>query len=371
MTTTFLVCDLRSGLVLDELPVAADELTCTVAREESQAFTLDVHDPACPDDWAGLVVPGKAMIVALTEAGEPMVAWAVLTADVGAPQVPVNCATLEHCLSRVNVVAAHGDPLEVYDVDEGELMGLLAARMADTHGFVIDAQPTGRRVDAFHTGEEDLSVFTALSDRMAADGGPEWRIRVRWADEDHQHIEKVIEAGPRIGVDRPDAVFERDVDGGGNIESYTRSIDYTSERGATLVVGTSEGAGETRPMSSTYRSSLTTQTYQPWPVWEARPAFSGLDAPEIDDPDAELERLAKATLQRRVTGTRVWTLVGTADAPRPGFDFDGGDTVHVRVTPQGKRDPDGGSFAGRVVGWTWNTRSQAVTPILWEDDEET
>lgn len=567
---TFLVCELRSGLVLDELPLRVDQLADTIAREEQQTFTLDVHDEACPDDWHNLLTPGKHMLVAVNTEQQPVIGWAVLGTEVQGPQVSISCATLEHCLARVNV-----DTVEAYETDEAELARLVANKMSTTHGFTVSASNTGQLRDAYYVAEEeDRSVYDALAELMAGEGGPEWHIRLDWApgpwqvigtnraknpsmgtdtnswstvngtggaatatretsggavgtafrritwttgttavggghqttttafgliaanpgercaaslyvrsnraqtvrlaivwrdasnanignapgasiplspntwtrisvadqtapagavganisalavaggvnwqagdtlDADallfeasgtvvnsyydgdtpdtttetfawtgtphaststrstrsfsRQYLVKTIEIAQRIGLDRPDVVFELDADGVGNIASYSRNTDYTSDRGATLVWAGAEGAGESRPLSQKYTSALVNEG---WPIWEARPQITGLDKPTILNPDAALERRARAELGRRERGARVWALEGDADSPRPVHDFGAGDIVYVNIAPQGKRDPEGGVFAARVVAWSWNLDTGAVTPEVWQSPD--
>lgn len=356
----FLVCDLLSGTVLDELPLSVDELADTVAQEESQDFTLNVFDEACPDDWYDLLTPGKTMIAAVNDTGDPVIGWVLLTTSLEGPSVSLSCATLEHCLVRTNVAT-----VEAYEVDEGELARQVAVKMETTHGFTVEATNTGKTRDAaYYAVEEDRSVYDTLTELMAGEGGPEWHIRLDWADATRQRLDKFITIAARIGQDRPDAVFEMDAEGLGNITSYTRSVDYTTDHGATQVWAASEGAGDSRPMSQVYTSDLATTGG--WPIWEARPSISGLENPEILNPDAELERRARAELTRQSTGARMWSLVGTDEAPRPVHEFGAGDAVYVNIAPQGRADPVGGVFVARVVSWVWDLTTGAVTPTVWE-----
>ena len=198
-----------SGTVLDELPLSVGELADTIAREETQTFTLNVHDERCPDDWATLLVPGKSMLVALDRDGSPVIGWAITGINLAGPTVEISCATLEHCLARTNVAT-----VEAYNVDEGELARQLAAKMATTHGFTVTATNTGKLRDAaYYDGNEDRSILDALTELMTGEGGPEWHIALRWTDTTRQTLDKLIEIAPRIGVDRPDAVFELDAAG--------------------------------------------------------------------------------------------------------------------------------------------------------------
>jgi len=191
---------------------------------------------------------------------------------------------------------------------------------------------------------------------------------VRWADTGTQQaIEKVVQIGPRIGSERPDALFDLDAEGRGCIASYRRLVSYAPGSGATVLSAVSEGSGSSRPTAGPLESELIALG---WPRWEARVAFPGIEAASIDDEDADLARRARAALAAQEAGTTTWQIVGDANAPRPGRDFGVGDTVYLDIAPQGRRDQVGTGglvLPVRVLGWDLDLNSGRVTLIVWED----
>lgn len=357
----WLVCDIMTGQVLAELPLSGgDEVETVIAREDSQTFSLAPADDACPSDWTSQLVAGKTMIVALID-DELAQAWVVNEYTAGASTVPIPCATLETCLNRTNV-----PDLDGY-FDDADGAAALCAGLVGRFGFTIEATPTGHQSDFDYSSLEDRNLLDVMHERMQGESPIEWRIALRWADAAHTRIEKVLQIAGTIGIDRPDAVFELDEAGAGNIESYGRNRSYIRGKGATMMIGTSEGTGDARPLTDPVYSPLVDAG---WPVWEERSNFTGLDIGTVEEEDALLLQRTQARLAAKQGGTVTWTLVGSENAPRPGVDYDHGDTVHIQVAPQGKLDPEGGTGAMRVLGWRLNTRSGRTTLIAWDDTDE-
>ena len=360
VAVVFYLCDLVTGQIQAELPLEAQRVRRVIAREESQTFALPTADDACPDDWADLLVPGRSMIVQTLD-DQPVQAWVVLDDERGGPVVTIQGSTLEHCLSRTYV------PDVDFTGDEAEGAMIVLAPLVPRFGFTLEHTNTGKVSEFFYSTLEDRTLLAVLNDLMAAEDGPEWRVFVRWTDEaTKQAFTKVVRVEARVGIDRPDAIFDLDADGRGCVESYRRRRSYTSGKGATLLIGTSEGSGASRPMTDPLYSPLVDAG---WPVWEDRVNFSGLGVGSVGDEDAELLRRTQQTLTQRQAGTTVWQVVGNENAPRPGRDFTEGDTVHIDIAPQGKTDPHGGQVAVRVLGWEMSLASGQVTPILWEDPD--
>jgi hypothetical protein len=363
------VCDLLTGEVAGELPLSSDgKVRRRIATVESVQLNLPVFDDACPANWDALVIDGKSMIV-LTVDDQPAQAWVLIDHGVGDTVVPINVSTLEECLSRTNVPDL--DPLDTTalpDRDYSYLGAALAAPLVGRFGFTIETTPSGKVFEGTQTYAfvEDRPVLAALNeDIMGADGGPEWRVFVRWSDDNHRGFEKVIEIRPRVGQDRPDAIFDLDPDGGGSIESYTRTSSYAAGKGATMLIGTSEGSGTSRPITDPQVSEYVDRG---WPVWEERKNYTGLDS--ALDEDAELLKRTRATLLDHQDGSVTWTVTGRATGPRPGVDFAEGDTIHISVAPNPPLDPAGGSAAVRVLGWELDLSSLQSTPLLWDDGED-
>lgn len=361
---TWYLCDLASGLILTELPLVASSVKVQAATEDQQSFTLDTADPSCPDDWATLLVDGKSMIV-LTIDDQPTAGWWVIDHTVGAQQVPITAYTFEHCAARTNV-----PDVEINTPTDVSTIALdVAAPLITRFGFFILPTLMGKTRDtATYQNSEDRSILDALTeDFLKADDGPEWRFSIRWMNtETRTGFDKILEIAPTIGIDRPDAIFDLDADGQGCIDSYTRQSSYATGKGATMMIGVSDGSGSTRPMTDPIYSPL---TQDGWPTVEDRHPFTGLDLLSVQDEDAKLVELTTALLQQRQTGTVSWSVTGSADAPMPGRDYGEGDTVHIDVAPQGKQDPIGGKAAVRALGWELDPATTKSSVIVWPDDD--
>lgn len=356
MDVTWLACDLKSGLIRGELPLPRGPVRRMLAREETRTWTLPVDDPSCPDDWLEMTVPGFSMLVLCLD-DVPVLGWAVTNRVLGTDGVTLSGATLEHCFARRNVATL------LDERDEAWVCSFVVWPALEGFGFTSDVTSTGVIGYADYSSDEDLDCLRALNERMRTQDAPEWRITLARTG---ATIVKTFEIGPRIGQTRPEAVFELDDQGHGNIATYRRSTSYGPDGGATVVRAVGDGSGAARPMTGEYRSTLLDAG---WPEWEARPSMVGVDfeAPSVDDEDAELRRLAYMTLVQREHGTETWEITGDDTAPRPGRDFAEGDTVPVLVEPQGKRDPVGGMTVVRVLGWELDPDSERVTLIGWEE----
>lgn len=365
IAVAYLLCDLLTGRVLAEVPLGgADTVQKLIARVETQGFTLPVADPRCPTDWAQLLTPGKAMIV-LTLDRALTLGWAVDDVEFGSHEVAVSVSTLETCLARTNVPDL--DPYEYGDLDMSAEAAALVAEMTPRFGFTIDWEPSGKpsTTEMPYENRLDMNVLDAINALNAA-GGPEWRITLAYTDETRRVVSKGIDIRPRIGTDRPDAVFDLDAGGRGVIDTYRRRVSYATGKGATMLIGTSDGTGSgERPMTGPVVSSL---AFAGWPIWEERRNFTGLGQGDVDE-DTELMARTAETARQREHGTVTWTITGSAVAPKPGRDYEEGDTVHVNIAPQGKVDPIGGTTALRTRGWSLDLASGRSTIIAWDDGD--
>lgn len=357
---TWLVCDLVTGQVIAELPLNNQGIVArTIGKEDSQSFELPWAAPDCPDDWELIVTPGKTMIV-LTIDHLPVQAWPIIDVEAGGDTIPITCATLEHLAARTNV------PDVDAGLDESLYGAAVAAPLISSFGFTFDITANGRISDLYTDALEDRAILDALTTLQAAETAPEWRMFVRWlAGSNQQRIEKVLQIAPRVGSDRPDIVFDLDQHGRGNIASYRRKTSYAAGKGGTRWIGTSEGIGASRPMFGPVDSPVLAQG---WPIWNTRVNFTGMPTASVDDEDTDLARRTIAASIRRQTGTKTWTIVGEQTAPRPGVDFQEGDTVRVDISPQGKRDPTGGTGPFRALGWELDLNSGQVTLIAWDEE---
>jgi hypothetical protein len=372
--SVFYLCDTFTGAIINELPLVADSvLSYVMAREDSTTFTLPLTDKACPSDWQTQIQPGKTMIVQTLD-GAPLQGWAVVDdLVVGGPTVQIGASTLEHCPTETNVPDVVQPVGSLYD--NAQRAALVAAPLVPRFGFSIEWAATGAALDVEYDNAEDRSIFDALEDMRTSEQSIEWRIKLRWHDDTHRAFDKVLQIAKQIGTSRPDAVFDLDAAGKGNIDSYTRTTSYAPGKGATLLQGFSEGTGPSRDSSGEVRA--TDLIANGWPVWEFRETITGLADGYTD---ADLLAATQAKLANLRLGRTTWVVVGNENAPRPGRDFEPGDTIGIDVDPQSMEvtypdgttgvvwiDATGGTAQLRVIGYQYDSASGRVTPTFWED----
>lgn len=358
----WLACDLKTGLVLTELPLTASgPVKRSLSTIESDTVTFAVADKATPPDWADVVVPGRTMIV-LTLDDTPVQAWTLDSDVVGEAAVPLGVQSLEACLDSVNV-----PDLDAYDLDQAETLAELMAPTVANFGFEVTWSPVGQTAERDYYADDDATVLSAANALNELRGGPEWRIVPVWEDGTHRRIRKLIQIGPRVGDVRPDVIFDRAEDGSGTVETYTR----TRRRAATRVTGVLDGSGSARIMGTPQTSPLVAQG---WSVWEERISPTGLGEARLSEvEERDLTALAAARIRQRPGYLTTWTLSARDIAPRPGAEYGEGDTVYLELAPS-RFDPigTGGRRIGvRVRGWELDVPSGIATLVVWDPDDQT
>lgn len=362
------VCDLKSGDVIDELPLRVSDLSKTVSAKTTSTATLDLADPSCPPYWDSLLDGMRTMLVPVVD-GHPLGGWILDTAAVGDPTVPFGISSLEACAD--GVYCRDHDFYEGTDDEAFALAALFSDVLVPSFGFTLDVTATGRTADHTYSYYEDRTLASAAAELASAEGGPEWTTRLAWEDGTQRRLIKTIEIGPKVGNEISSIVFEDK-----HLQARSRRRSWSGR--AVHVIASGDGAGESRPMSppAVDQDALDKGI----PQWEAR-----VSAPTVDEND--LPRVAANALARRRFGTQTWeaTLASVeAGAPRLGVDFDAGDTVTVDFSARTMDHPhipgtelvlDPKSWQGqaRVLGWraqlTERTVS-SVTPVFWNPDEQ-
>lgn len=354
------LCDLKTGSVITDLPLrSTGEIERTVGTVTSLGVELDVHDPSCPANWAYLIDPMRAMLV-LCDDDQPLVGYTIDQDEAGEPAVRLTLSSLEGVLDAV-YVRTH-DFYQDKDDEADAAAALLSDVVVPSFGFELAVTPTGQSADHSYLLEEDRTVGAALSELMAAAGGPEWTVRLGWADSKHQRIIKTIRIGPRVGSVVSGTIFENH-----HLIHRLRRRAFAHGNRAIYVLATSDGSGIDRPSSAPYvdQDSLDRGI----PQWEAR-----VSVPAIDD-DAQLDRIAVAALSRRRQGLTTWEMelaLSEPGCPRVGRDFDAGDTVQIQSDPMA-HDPITWYGQARVIGWRASIAGRqfsTVTPIFWEPTSE-
>lgn len=371
MALTWYLCDLKTGNTINEFPLSVGDVERRVGAASTVSADLAVHDPRCPAAWAQLLDPSRNMFV-LDDDGSPVVAYVMDVDAYGGPSARLTLNTLESVLDHV-YVRTH-DFSEGVDDEATAAATLLADVVAPSFGFAVDVTPTGKTADHSYAFEEDRTVGSALNDLMAADGGPEWTIRVTWQNGPGSRLIKTIQIRAQIGNTIPSTVIENK-----HLEERKVTRSASGDNLATYVIATSDGSGPSRPMSAAYVDADAIAAGVP--QWEARVPFTA-----IDDPD-QLDRLAEAGLRRRAGGLTTWEMVlaqSKPGCPRVGRDFDAGDTVQIQSGRMGRFRLEGETFdryedphtwigMARIIGWRASIegrRFRTVTPIFWDDREK-
>ncbi|TSD68140.1 hypothetical protein [Aeromicrobium piscarium] len=404
MSLTWYLADLQSDQVIDVLPLSVGSMERTISAATSTTASLDIKDPTLPPNWSSLVDGRRQYLVPVDTAPDgvetPLLGYLVERVIPGEPEVPFALKSLESALELL-ICRDH----DFTQVDASQILAtlcsdVLASREIGGWRFELDVTDCGLLLDQDYYWTEDRTIASAADDLTSAEGGPEYLVRVTWADDDHTRFRKTIEIGPQVGHDMATTVIEN-----GDLSSRTRPRDW-SEFG-THVIATGDGSGDSRPMSQ--------------PVVDDEAMDAGVPrrdvrhaASSVDD-EAVLDVIAAGEAARRRYGTRSWELeiVAAADhAPRVGRDFDAGDTVYMDLGPWWRsnirrfrqgfgigrfgagafgvgegsvsdedflidpaewRNPDGTPAPARLAGWRATVQGRTithVTPVFWDEEGE-
>jgi hypothetical protein len=364
---TWLGCDLVSGRIIEELPEltpSGGSLSGLLAAYTSTSLRLPIAlggHGAPPRDWLGATEPGRTMIVAVLQ-GQPVWAGIVLVRRGGTDaNVELAAVTVEGYLDR-RYVGDH--PWDQQDEASVIAAGLIADAQTEGINFVVDAPPTGTLRDRRYYDEDDATVYSRLRELMGVRDGPEWAVRLSWADASQTAVAKTIMVRKRIGYvsETPTAVYSTGtasavVDAAGAAEArYVYTEDYGAGYGANHVVATSSGEGEQRPQSDPARAEQLLAAG--WPRWEHRSSpGSSISNPEI------LNAHAQRIRDLMGAGAHTLTIVARADAyPLLGRDWWPGDDIGYDLV--GHRHPDGVTGVARAIGYDLDPVAGTISPIL-------
>lgn len=356
---------LVEGTVIEELPIRASGLSARLGAYATCSATLDI--PAAPAGWAEACEPRQTMLV--LELHDPphfdrTLVWAgrVVTREGGSgATAALGLATLESYLDWRYVTDHAWTGQDEASVIAAGLVG--DANDVEGIGLVVDAPATGQARDRHYLATDDKTVYSALQELMAVQGGPEWTVEIGWADADRSAVAKTFKVRDQIGteIDPPAAVFQTL---GEASSTYTLTEDHSTGKAANHVVATSTGSGEetgVRPESVPARDEARLALE---PRYELRfvPSTSIETQSVLDDH-------ATAKLALVAGGARVLRLEARFDAyPRLGVDWFLGDTIGYELF--GHRHPDGLVGADRCVGWDLDLERGIVSPYLLVPGED-
>ncbi|MFG2826121.1 hypothetical protein ACGFWI_01340 [Streptomyces sp. NPDC048434] len=349
-------CDLRTGIVIEELrsfsPGGA--LSRRLGTHTTLSGTLGLL--GTPVDWEPATDQGRSMLVAVDRATDtPLWAGLTLTRAGGSAQtVDLQLATPEAYLDR-----RYTGTINLVRQDQATVCAaVLGPAMTDGPPFQLDAPATGVLMDYSVLDGDDRTALSALQELMGMESGPEWTVDVQW-NPSHDGFVLPIRIRPTVGVQStsPEAVF----DFPGCVTSYNLAESYEAGKGATIAQARGEGEGDGRLSSSAYvADSLIAGG---WPRW----VYRFTPAAGQNDP-TQLNAHASRALALMQTGARVWSVEAAASvAPRLGRDWGLGDTVRIAVETS-PRHRDGADVVARAWSWELEPGSNAIRPILVEDD---
>lgn len=345
-------CDFPSGRIIAELPGVTTDgpLSQRIGSYSSTSLSLDLS--ARTPGWIAATQSGRALLVACI-ADDPVWAGLVLPRDRGSSRVAtLTATTMESYLDRryTGSLTLSGDLADI-------AAGLLSAIVSDTPCMAVSAAPTGVTSSRKYLDSDDQTVFSALTELMGLDAGPEFTVAPAWLS-DRTGFTFNIAISPRLGIStaNPAAIFDYP----GPVVEYSQQESYEGSKGATVVVATGAGEGPSRATSGALTSSLVSIG---WPVYEYR--FS--PGPDITSLSA-LQSHASSALAAMETGASAWTMVAhLADAPPMGRDWSMGDYVSLVVQPgTSPGHPEGATVSGRVWAWEMDPVAETISPIFLE-----
>lgn len=376
MPYSWVSCDLETGNVLADLPdLAVDSVKQTVGRYETASATLPL--PTAPENWVRATMEGATVMVLLWQpldtnggfAGQPIPVWGGMVVKHTRDETDVislSLATLEYYMDArftgAKTYTATGQNSIVSDLVTTRIGAGVNGGLPIRVQVVTAGAGTAR--DRTYLDQDDKTVYSALTDLMSVQGGPEWYIG--WEHQaSPERYTPVFYVGDRIGTPvgagmSPNATFEMP----GPVMSFQMVRDFSTGKGANSVVATSSGQGTTRPQSP---ASVYVDPVRPTFEYRWTPSTSILNV-------ATLVSWASKAITQLDTGTITLALSAMADfAPALGSDWFLGDDIGYNIggIDQNGDDlvpafPGGISGVGRAIGYEFTlTETPVITPVLY------
>lgn len=351
----WVACDPGTGKVIESLPGMRLESSLPSYVGRGDQITLSVPVTKRPKDWATAFEPNRAVLVCHFDDSAQTILWAgpVVKRSYGSgDSIQVVADSVDGWLDRNQV----GTLIGAYNATGRDqsliLADLLAPAAAYFHGHV-DVALSGVVRDLAIADSEDKTLATAINTLMGLDGGPEYRIDWEWDSQGCLVCVPTVAA--RIGSVRPSVLLS-------GVE-WTRTDDYTSGAGATIVTATATNSGTTRPQTTWTASDLLTAGYLPVEV-----RYS----PDATNAAAVLDDYASAKLYATRQGTSSIEITFRPDnTAMVNRDFHVGDVIAVDL-----ENPDmpevASTMLARMLGWTAQADRDSgeitrITPVFEQD----
>lgn len=354
MAYRFLVCEFKTGKVLEEVPLQVasplDHVLNGAGR--SGRVMLPVTNKRCPENWEQLILPWRSLILALDEQD------AIVYAGVPTDRYRDGGNTPNYPLTTVaGYFSVRQVPTRAYiNRDQTAIARDLAAIAGDAAGIPLeyDCPPSGQLRDRTYADDENATVYDRLQELCAVENGFDWTVDVSWTDDTHSRVKYTFRAGyPHLGnrSTQPNHVFEL-TQKGGNIDSYNEQLQWSRGAGATWVRAIGDGDAEMRTLSAPVIDTL--RETAGWPRIEVSEKFDKVTRQStIDDHAAGMAARKFGGLQ--VVDFSVRDGQGTSLR-----DLTLGDSARVHLdTPEIQLET-----TLVVVGWSIERDASTFTPTL-------
>lgn len=356
-----------TGNVVGDVPnlyVTGSPITQTIGRYETATAQIPISADAAPAGWSDWLIEGSVNLILLAD-GAPV--WGAMVVDVvpdHTDTLTIALATMEAYFDRRFVGNQTYTATGQNDIVSSLITNYVAAGV--NGGIPIRVQyvtaGSGTPRDRTYADQDDKTVYSALTDLMGVQGGPEWF--VGW---EHQtgpeRYTPVLYVGDRIGTAaasgmQPNAWFEMP----GAVNSFSFERDYTAGKGANSVVATSSGQGTTRPQSG---PQVVSDPNRPTFEYRFTPSTSIIDT-------STLTAWASSAVAQMSRGVRTLKLTAVATdpaCPQLGSDWGLGDDIGYKI---GGLDANGldtvpafpGGISGVARAISYQLDIDGPTPII-------
>ncbi|MCC3277538.1 hypothetical protein LJ753_16865 [Arthrobacter sp. zg-Y20] len=350
MTYRFLVCELKTGRVLDSAPFTIEgELSRVLQGHGSGTLSLPVLHPECPPNWDQLILPWRNLILVLD--GEDRIVWHGVPNDDAADSVDTvsfPCVTLEAYFLRRYVPS-----LAYVQRDQADIARDLASICGDAAGIPLnyDCPKTGVLRDRVYADDENARVYNRLQELAAVENGFNWTVDVDWTDDSHTRVKYTFRTGyPHLGyrTDAPEHVFDMP----GNVSGFDSSRPWGDGDAATHVRAIGDGDAESKLMSAPVVDTV--REAAGFVRLEDRRQFSGVkDVRTINGH-------AQAMAAQLFGGQNVLTVTVRDGVGTSLGDLTLGDTARVTVDALTRKLDE----VLVVVGWSLSSGSSEFKPTL-------
>lgn len=382
LSYSWVACDLKTGVVLDDLPLLDGsqpgsnvQLLQSLGRYETTNVSLPLVN--APTNWQRDTLPGATTMVCLQQSydtagnmlGSPVPVWGAGVTSANLDQsdaVQLTLTTIEGYMDRRYT----GDQTFTA-TGQNDIVNALVTNMASgpNGGIPITVQyvtaGSGTPRDRTYADQDDKTVYSALTDLMGVQGGPEWWVGWTHLTAPERYV-PVLYVGDRIGQPATAGLAANaSFDMPGPVQSFQLIRDYSDGKGANAVMAYSSGQGTTRP-----QSPVQTFTDPVRPTYEYRwtPSTSIIDTTTLTG----WATSALTQMQAGSTALAMSAIASDKGCPQLGVDWNIGDDIGFSIggLDQNGRDtvpafPGGVSGTARCIGWQLElSNTPIITPVL-------